>query len=185
MFLVYFLSDNSLQAKPSSRRASASPPRSPSRSGTSHTASTSRKASPSSDQPGVQPSTPGVGLWNTSWQRSLRSESPSSDNLSPSITGTAWIPLQSAQAHVAAAKSETNIPAATGSSHRSRRAPRDALAAETNAVLEAEFRMMAHARHFVSTEADALHKEVCFRVLDRTNWSDSSCTFLRKKTIVC
>lgn len=81
--------------------------------------------------------------------------------MSPSVTGTAWLPLEAAQAHAAAAKSEVDVPAATGSSHRSRRAPRQALAAETNAVLEAEFRMMAHARHFVSTEADALHKEVC------------------------
>ncbi len=157
--------DNSIQARPLSPRsasvhryASASPPPSPSRTGASQSASTSRKASPLPDQPG--PSTPGVGLWNTSWQRSLRSESPSSDNLSPSVPGTAWIPLPAAQAHAAAAKSETNIPAATASSHRSRRAPRETLAAETNAVLEAEFRMMAHARHFVSAEADALHKEV-------------------------
>ena len=125
-------------------------------------ASTSRKGSPLPDQSTTQPPTPGVGLWNTSWQRSLRADSPSSDNMSPSLTGTAWIPLQTAQSRAEASKSETDIPKATGSSHRSRRAPRDILAAETNAVLEAEFRMMQHARHFASSEADAIHKEVCF-----------------------
>ena len=145
----------------SNRRASASPPASPKRSSASLSASTSRKASPLPDQSTAQPSTPGVGLWNTSWQRSLRSDSPSSDNMSPSLTGTAWIPLQTAQSQAEAPKSETDIPKATGSSHRSRRIPRDVLAAETNAVLEAEFRMMQHARHFASSEADAIHKEVC------------------------
>ena len=155
-------------------RASSTP--SPKPSGAPHSGSNSRRTSPLPDQLGLQPSTPGVGLWNTSWQRSLRTsppfsqfnfvtprpgtESPSSDNLSPSIPGTAWIPLQTAQSHAESTKSETSIPAATSASHRSRRAPRDILTAESNAAVESEFRMLAHARHFVAAEADALHKEV-------------------------
>ena len=161
--------DNSQQSKPPSphsaaayRRASASPPPSPRHEGTTHSESRDRRASPLHEQ---QPSTPGVSLWNTSWQRSLRSESPSSGNVSPSVTGTAWIPLQATQTHdehsrTSSSKPETSIPKATESSHRSRRAPREVLVSETNAVLEAEFRMMSHARHFVTAEADALHKEV-------------------------
>ncbi len=173
------LADHAQQARPPSphsaaaaalRRASASPPPSPRQSlslaGASYTGSSNRRVSPLRDQ---QPSTPGVSLWNTSWQRSLRAESPSSDNASPSVSGTAWIPFQPSQTVTRdeqdssnSSKPEANLPKATGSSHRSRRVPREILTAETNAVLEAEFRMMAHARHFVTAEADALHKEVCF-----------------------
>jgi hypothetical protein len=67
---------------------------------------------------------------------------------------------QAAQSHIEAAKAEANIPSSNSSSHRSRRAPREVLSAEANAIVEAEFRMLAHARHFVAAEADALHKEV-------------------------
>jgi hypothetical protein len=158
--------DNVNQIKRSSPRTASPHSRSslslsPNRTRDSHSGSTSRKTPHLPDQLGLQPSTPGVGLWNTSWQRSLRSDSPSGDNLSPSVSGTAWIPLEAAHTHAESAKSETSIPASTSASHRSRRAPRDILTAEANAAVEAEFRMMAHARHFINAEADALHKEVC------------------------
>jgi hypothetical protein len=161
------LADNANQTRRTSPRTAsprgrASLSLSPHRTRDSQSVSSDRRTPSLPDQLGLQPSTPGVGLWNTSWQRSLRSESPSGDHSSPSVSGTAWIPLQAAQHHVEAAKFETSIPAATSASHRSRRAPRDVLTAESNAAVEAEFRMMAHARHFINAEADALHKEVCF-----------------------